>query len=161
VFNIAPWYGDNTRESIRDETFRGWARVGAMLEDPAVPSTTSPRPRWSLAPAFAALGVEVALPGGGSRVLAPGESSLILAGVVEKLAPRLLAEPSVLFISESRRHVDVVDDQLLRHLGIRVRADRLLPDALLFDAAPGHFWFVDEPHHVVRLADLPEHQVGR
>jgi BsuBI/PstI restriction endonuclease domain/BsuBI/PstI restriction endonuclease HTH domain len=257
-----PWYGDNTRESIRDETFRGWTRVGAMLEDPAVPSTTSPRPRWSLAPAFAALfdpavtgpeldaaieawqeahldtvaltrravarqrlerttGVEVALPGGGSRVLAQGESSLILAGVVEKLAPRLLAEPSVLFISESRKHVDVVDDQLLQHLGIRVRADRLLPDALLFDAAPGHFWFVeavvtdgpideprkaallewaaqqgirtddcrfvtafigrthpgfrrvvsslawgtlvwflDEPHHVLRLEDLPEHRAG-
>jgi hypothetical protein len=49
----------------------------------------------------------------------------------------------VLFISESRTHVDVVDNKLLARLGLKVEADRLLPDALLFDAGPGEFWFVE------------------
>lgn len=178
-----PWYGDNTREPLRDETFRAWAQYGALLRDETVP-TTSPVPQWSLAADFAALfdrrlsnetfedaandwrqehlgvaglarialarqltgpGAEVVvdLPGGGRRTLAPGGSSLILKGVIEQLAPRLLDQPGVLFISESREHIDVVDDRLLRRLGIGVDAARLLPDALLFDAGSGRFWFVE------------------
>jgi hypothetical protein len=178
-----PWYGDNTREPLRDETFRGWAQYGAVLRDETVP-TTSPAPSWSLAADFAAvfdprlrgdsladaiedwrqehlgaaglarvavaqqlagLGgqVFVELPGGARRTLAPGGSSLILKGVIEQLAPRLLERPGVLFLSESREHVDVVDARLLRRLGISVDAARLLPDALLFDAGPGTFWLVE------------------
>ncbi len=87
--------------------------------------------------------VVVDLPGGGRRTLAPGGSSLIVKGVIELLAPRLLERPGVLFISESREHVDVVDDRLLRRLGIEIDAARLLPDALLFDAGPGVFWLVE------------------
>ncbi len=83
------------------------------------------------------------LPGGASRSLAAGGSSLILKGVIEALAPRLLEQPSVLIISESREHVDVIDARLLRRLGIGVDAARLLPDALLFDAGPGSFWLVE------------------
>lgn len=178
-----PWYGDNTREPLRDETFRAWAEYGAVHRDETVP-TTSPVPQWSLAADFAALfdprlrddaleqaimswrklhlsaaglariavaqqlagpGAQlvVRLPGGASRTLAPGGSSLILKGVIEELAPRLLEQPSVLFISESREHVDVIDARLLRRLGIGVDAARLLPDALLFDAGPGTFWLVE------------------
>ncbi len=256
-----PWYGDNTREPLRDETFRTWAEYGAVVRDETV-ATTSPAPQWSLAADFAALfnprlrggaleqaisnwrqehlsaaglarlavaqqlagpgaQVVVRLPGGASRTLAPGGSSLILKGVIEELAPRLLEQPSVLFISESREHVDVIDARLLRRLGIDVDAARLLPDALLFDAGPGTFWlieavytagaidearkaaliawassqslsssdcrflsafasrtaqpfrqlvaalawgthvsFLDEPHHVMRLEDLPERAIG-
>lgn len=47
------WYAENTRESIRDETFRAWAALGALLED-QVP-TTSSRPRYQLARDFADL----------------------------------------------------------------------------------------------------------
>ena len=178
-----PWYGDNTREPLRDETFRTWAEYGALLRDETVP-TTSPVPQWSLADDFASLfrtrlrgdeleraisrwqenhlgaaglarvaiarqlagpgaQVVVDLPGGGRRTLAPGGSSLIVKGVIERLAPRLLERPGVLFISESREHVDVVDDRLLRRLGIEIDAARVLPDALLFDAGPGVFWLVE------------------
>ncbi len=51
---FAPWYGDNSRETLRDETFAEWERVGAIRSDPAVP-TTSPRPRWALTASFASL----------------------------------------------------------------------------------------------------------
>ncbi len=32
-----PWYGDNTREPLRDETFRSWAEYGAVIRDETVP----------------------------------------------------------------------------------------------------------------------------
>jgi hypothetical protein len=103
------------------------------------------RARIALARQLAGPGeqVVVAVPGGETRTLAAGGSSLILKGVIEQLAPRLLHQPAVLFLSESRRHLDVVDAQLLSRLGIEVDRARLLPDALLFDAGPGTFWFVE------------------
>jgi hypothetical protein len=178
-----PWYADNTREPLRDETFRAWGRFGAILRDETVP-TTSAKPQWALAAEFAELfdptlrgtdlteriddwqddhlgavgrtrialtrqlagadeRVIVELPGGLKRTLAPGGSSLILKGVIEELAPRLLEQPTVLFISESRQHLDVVDARLLQELGITADVARLLPDALLFDAGKGLFWFVE------------------
>ena len=49
------WYSDNTREPIRDETLReGLVAVGAVIEKPDVP-TTSSKPRYSLTESFAAL----------------------------------------------------------------------------------------------------------
>ena len=49
------WYNDTTREPIRDETLReGLVVVGAVIEKPDVP-TTSSKPRYALAAAFAAL----------------------------------------------------------------------------------------------------------
>jgi hypothetical protein len=49
------WYSDNTRESIRDETIRdGLIPLGAIVEREGLP-TTSPRPRYGLDRAFAAL----------------------------------------------------------------------------------------------------------
>jgi hypothetical protein len=177
-----PWYADNTREPLRDETFRSWARYGAVVRDESV-ATTSSLPQWSLDEEFAALfdpelegealeermedwrddhlgpvgrariavarrlaassEVSVTLPDGSTRRLASGKSSQILKGVIEEFAPRVLSGPMVLSISESRRHVDVVDQQLLDELGLRLDAGRLLPDAVLFDSGPGEFWFVE------------------
>ena len=49
------WYAANTREPIRDETLReGLVRIGAVKEREGLP-TTSPLPRYALAPEFAAL----------------------------------------------------------------------------------------------------------
>lgn len=49
------WYAVNTRESIRDETLRaGLVRTGAVIERTGLP-TTSAKPRYALACAFAAL----------------------------------------------------------------------------------------------------------
>lgn len=49
-----PWYGDNSRETVRDETFSEWLEHGALRVHPGVP-TTSSRPRWALTANFAAL----------------------------------------------------------------------------------------------------------
>lgn len=47
------WYAENTREPIRDETFRAFKQYGAVLEDPL--PTTPARPRYRLAGDFADL----------------------------------------------------------------------------------------------------------
>ncbi|CAB4892505.1 unannotated protein [freshwater metagenome] len=47
-------YGDNTRETLRDETFPLWLELGAARTRPGV-TTTSPLPRWALARTFADL----------------------------------------------------------------------------------------------------------
>lgn len=50
-----PWYADNTREPIRDETLRqGLVSVGAAVVNRSVP-TTSPKGRYQLTADFAAL----------------------------------------------------------------------------------------------------------
>lgn len=178
-----PWYADNSREPLRDETFREWLRLGALEHDSSIP-TTSPRPAWSLRGDFASLfrpglqgadlgesvalwqeanlgtvgrarvriegerraaehAIEVRLPNGSVRPLSPGDSSLILKGIIEQLVPRIMQSPGVLAVSQSKRKIDVSDDELLRDLGLVIQASTLLPDALLFDAARGHFWFVE------------------
>jgi hypothetical protein len=49
-----PWYGDNSRETLRDETFPAWLDHGAVRVRSGVP-TTSSRPRWGLTEGFADL----------------------------------------------------------------------------------------------------------
>lgn len=48
------WYGENTREPIRDETIRTLVGLGAAIEDLELPPT-SPKPRYQLARSFADL----------------------------------------------------------------------------------------------------------
>lgn len=48
------WYADNSRETLRDETFPGWRHHGAVTERPDLPSTSS-KPRWALLSSFADL----------------------------------------------------------------------------------------------------------
>jgi hypothetical protein len=48
------WYRDNTRETLRDETFPAWLEHGAMRDRPGLP-TTSGKPRWALTAGFADL----------------------------------------------------------------------------------------------------------
>jgi hypothetical protein len=49
-----PWYAADSREGIRDETFREWALHGALLVDETI-STTSSKGRYSLEAGFARL----------------------------------------------------------------------------------------------------------
>lgn len=49
-----PAYADNSRETIRDETFRKWREAGALQKRSGVP-TSSPLPVWALTPNFADL----------------------------------------------------------------------------------------------------------
>ncbi len=48
------WYGDNSRETVRDETFPAWLDHGAVRVRAGV-ATTSSAPRWALTSSFAAL----------------------------------------------------------------------------------------------------------
>jgi hypothetical protein len=48
------WYADNSRETLRDETFPAWLDHGAVRGRPGV-RTTSSRPRWALTESFADL----------------------------------------------------------------------------------------------------------
>lgn len=51
--NTGRWYEENTREPIRDETFRAWKEYGALLEDQI--ATAASTPRYQLARDFADL----------------------------------------------------------------------------------------------------------
>jgi hypothetical protein len=51
---FAQRYADNTRETLRDETFPKWREQGAMEQRPGLP-TASSAPRWMLARHFADL----------------------------------------------------------------------------------------------------------
>jgi hypothetical protein len=52
--NAPAWYADNSRETLRDETFPAWLDHGALRDRPGIP-TTSSRPRWALTEGFADL----------------------------------------------------------------------------------------------------------
>jgi hypothetical protein len=81
-------------------------------------------------------GVLVTFPNGETRRLAPGPSSVITKAVVEEFAPRFLRQPGVIWLSESQTKVVARDDDLATRLGLRIDAQRNLPDTLLVDLEP-------------------------
>lgn len=82
--------------------------------------------------------VLVTFPNGETRSMKPGPSSVITKAVVEVFAPTFLAEPAVLFLSESGNKVVARDDELARSIGLAIQADKNLPDAILVDLGPKH-----------------------
>lgn len=178
-------YGDNSRETLRDETFPAWLDEGALRVKPGV-KTISPSPRWALTDAFADLfepgipesavierieafrenhmspsgkvkavvarersekahAVDVKLPNGTVRHLEPGETSVILKGVIEQWAPARLMDPVVLSVSEPGDKIYTADSAVMQRLGIVIDVATLLPDALLVDveSIPPVFWIVE------------------
>lgn len=77
--------------------------------------------------------VVLSLPDGSRRPMSSGESSLITKQVVEEFAPRFLATPAVVFISESGQKVIASDMALSRQLGLKIDAAKVLPDVILAD----------------------------
>ena len=77
--------------------------------------------------------IEVNIPGGGSRTMTAGPSSVITKAVVEEFATRHLNQPAVLWISESGNKVIAQDDVLMRDIGLPIDQRRLLPDIVLAD----------------------------
>lgn len=53
--------------------------------------------------------------------------------VVEQMAPRFLAQPAAVLISESARKIGYEDKELLTALGLEIDASRALPDLVLVD----------------------------
>jgi hypothetical protein len=80
--------------------------------------------------------VLVTLPNGESRQMEAGPSSVITKAVVEVFAFRFLKDPAVLWVSESGNRIVQRDDQLAREIGLKIAAEKLLPDIILVDLAP-------------------------
>ena len=78
----------------------------------------------------------VTFPGGESRLMDPGPSSVITKAVVEEFAKRFLEAPAVVWLSESRRHVVARDDALAQEIGLVIEAEKNLPDMILVDLGP-------------------------
>ncbi len=81
------------------------------------------------------VGVRVNFPNGETRQLAPGPSSFIAQGVVEVFAKRFLQSPAVLWLSESGNKIVVRDDRIANAIGLKIEADKNLPDLILADLA--------------------------
>ncbi len=79
----------------------------------------------------------VTFPNGETRRMAPGPSSIISKAVIEGFARRFLANPAVLWLSESGAKVVARDDELARTLNLQISADRTLPDIILVDLGDG------------------------
>lgn len=82
--------------------------------------------------------VQVIFPNGDTRRMKPGPSSIITKAVVEVFATRFLAEPAVLFLSESGNKVVTQDDVLAKSIGLNIKPDKNLPDTILVDLGPTH-----------------------
>lgn len=82
--------------------------------------------------------VLVRFPSGETRRMAPGPSSVISKAVIEAFAPRFLDRPAVIFLSESRNKVVSRDDELAKAIGLRIQAQKNLPDIVLGDIGPKH-----------------------
>lgn len=65
--------------------------------------------------------------------MAPGPSSTISQAVIEEFAGRYLKNPVVLWLSESGAKIVARDDQLAAQLGLKISADKNLPDIILVD----------------------------
>jgi hypothetical protein len=80
--------------------------------------------------------VLVTFPNGETRQLAPGPSSFIAKGVVEVFAKRFLEKPTVIWLSESGNKVVLRDDSIANAIGLKIEADKNLPDVILVDLGP-------------------------
>jgi hypothetical protein len=87
-------------------------------------------------------GVLVTFPSGETRRLAAGPSSVIAKAVVEVFARRFLAQPGVVLLSESQAKVLFRDETLLGRIGLRLDAQRHLPDLILVDIGGGELLLV-------------------
>jgi hypothetical protein len=81
-------------------------------------------------------GVPVSFPNGETRQLAPGPSSFIARAVVEVFTANFMESPAVLWLSESGNKVVLQDDALANRIGLRIEADKNLPDLILADLGP-------------------------
>lgn len=86
--------------------------------------------------AGAAAGILVTFPNGETRQLAPGPSSIISQAVIEVFAKRFLEKPAVLWLSESGNKVVIRDDRIANAIGLKIEADKNLPDLILADLGP-------------------------
>jgi hypothetical protein len=78
----------------------------------------------------------VTFPNRETRSLSTGPSSIISKAVVEVFAPSFLERPAVLWLSTSDNKVVARDDQAAASIGLKIQADKDLPDIILADLGP-------------------------
>jgi hypothetical protein len=83
-----------------------------------------------------AAGVLITFPNGETRQLAPGPSSIISQAVIEIFAKLYLETPAVLWLSESGNKIVVRDDRIANAIGLKIEADKNLPDLIIADLGP-------------------------
>lgn len=76
-------------------------------------------------------------PNGETRLMLAGPSADITKAVVEQFATHFLAQPAVLLVSDSGEKIVARDEALARSIGLRLRAEKNLPDIILADLAKG------------------------
>jgi hypothetical protein len=82
-------------------------------------------------------GLLVTFPNGETRPMAPGPSSVISKAVIEVFVPRFLTQPAILWLSESGNKVVARDDRIAAAIGLKIEADKNLPDLILADLGGG------------------------
>jgi hypothetical protein len=121
-------------------------------------------------------GVAVVLPNGDTRRLTAGDSAIIAKAVVEEFAPRFLADPALVWLSESGNKVVARDDKLARSINLAIDPARNLPDIILADVANASLLLVfvevvatdgpisearrDELLRLTREAQIPDDRVA-
>ena len=153
------WYAANTREPIRDETLReGLVRIGAVKEREGLP-TTSPLPRYALAPEFAALFdptlTEVALQTSIEEWQAANLSRGALARVAIMRRGAVAREGRVLvtFPSGETRHMEPGPSSVISKAVVEEFAPRFL-------GRPGVIWLSESRNQVVARDDRLALDIG-
>jgi hypothetical protein len=82
--------------------------------------------------------VLVTFPNSETRRLTSGPSSIISKAVIETFATLFLRNPVVLWLSTSDNKVVTRDDDVAAKIGLKIQADKNLPDIILVDLAPEH-----------------------
>jgi hypothetical protein len=75
--------------------------------------------------------VLVTLPNRRTRILSPGESSVVSKAVIEQFAPLYLKKPGVVWLSESSRKEEAADLRLAMLVRLDISESRILPDIIL------------------------------
>lgn len=136
---FADLFAPNLRGQALEEAIAAWRNTHLT---PAARLRTQRDAQRRAAPSA----VTVNLPGGGTRLLEPGDASLIIKYVVEEWAPQRLTDPGVVMISEPGDKLHLGDDHLLRVLQLTIDISRLLPDIIIVDLHDDTFWFIEVVH---------------
>jgi hypothetical protein len=80
--------------------------------------------------------VWITFPNKNTRAVTPGTSAIISKAVIEVFAVEFLGAPVVLWLSTSSDKVVANDEKLASSIGIKIQADKYLPDIILVDLEP-------------------------
>lgn len=153
------WYAANTREPIRDETLRaGLVRMGAVKEREGL-ATTSPRPRYALAGAFASLfdpglkgqALQIAIEEWQSAYLSAG--ALARVAILRRGAVARQGHVLVRFPSGETRHMEPGPSSVISRAVIEDFAPRFLEQ-------PSVIWLSESRNQVVAGDDRLAQEIG-